>query len=135
MSWDPSQLSTSAVMQVRLEIGDTDTSNELLTDSMISYRLGQHTNDVGLVVILCIEDILAKVSKEYDRSNVGMGASRSQIVTHYRDLLKEKTFRYYSGARATLRGASKSEQTTQELDTDWKPSQFELEQFDKSREG
>ena len=43
-SYDPADLATSAKDQIRVEIGDTDSNNWLLSDEEISYALTQERN-------------------------------------------------------------------------------------------
>ena len=88
-TWDPTALATSELQQVRLTIGDRDSGKPLLTDEEINFRLDQYSDGVLPASIRCVQDILAKLARDVDRSNVGMSSTRSQQTTHYRDLLKE----------------------------------------------
>ena len=88
-TWDPTALATSELQQVRLTIGDRDSGKPLLTDEEINFRLDEYSDGVLPASIRCVQDILAKLARDVDRSNVGMSSTRSQQTTHYRDLLKE----------------------------------------------
>ncbi len=46
-TWDPDQLATSQLMQVRAEIQDVDTNNQLLSDQEINYFGTVETNFWG----------------------------------------------------------------------------------------
>lgn len=132
-TWSDSDLST-ALSQVRQTIGDTQENNQLLSDEMIDWRLGQTTaDDVKAASIGCVQDIIAKLARDYDRSNVGMSVSRSQQIQHYRDLLGdliEESGGNLAAASAApfLGGSSDAEQQTIDSDTDYKQNQFRVGQ-------
>lgn len=124
-TWDETDLST-ALAQVRSAIGDTNDSDELLSDEQINWRLGQVSQDVGEASIRCVRDIIAQLSRDIDRSNVGMSASRSQKIQHYKDLLIE--LKEYGGtlAEMTLTGISDSDEASIEDDADYRPNEFQI---------
>jgi hypothetical protein len=74
--------------QVRLRIGDTNSSDPLLTDAEIDYSITQRTG-VLQSAIECVRVILAKIARDIDRSGAQVQSSRSQKTQHYRDLLKD----------------------------------------------
>lgn len=88
MPYDASKLDSSAIMRVRLEIGDTD-SKEYLKDSEITYFLGKYSDHELRASIACVEAILAKVADDVDASTAGVSTSRSQLTNQFRDLLKD----------------------------------------------
>ncbi len=68
MSWtyDPTQLATSTLYQVRLEIQDTDATNPLLQDEEIDYAVAQEANRWGAAA-RCSEILSRKFSMMADR--------------------------------------------------------------------
>jgi len=118
-TWDETDLST-ALAQVRMTIGDTVENKALLTDEQIAFRLTQHSQAVIPSSISCIQDILAQIARNVDRSNVGMSATRSQATTHYTDLLK--TLRKESAlvAEVDVGGISVSAEKAVNSDPDYK---------------
>ncbi len=126
MTWtyDADNFTGTNLELVRLELGDTNTKDQLLTDEIINVRLGQYSNDITNTVFKCIQDILSKIARDYDRSNVGMSATRSQQTQHYRDMLKEKLAERNQLAEGALMGVSRDEENTLAQDDDYKGSSF-----------
>jgi hypothetical protein len=64
MSWtyDPTQLQDSALMQVRLVLGDTAPDDPLMEDEEIQFYLDQTDNSVLKAAINCIDAALARIS-------------------------------------------------------------------------
>lgn len=119
-TWDSSLLATSALQQVRLTIGDTVSTDELLSDELIEFRLGQYSDDVLLASIECVRDILAQFARDIDKNAVGFSTTRSQKTTHYTDLLKELKQRSSSICEAFVGGTSNSEAETLNSDSDYR---------------
>lgn len=65
-TYDPTQLATSTLYQVRLEIQDTDTNNQLLQDEEITYALSVEANMWGGAA-RCSEILSRKFSMQADR--------------------------------------------------------------------
>lgn len=118
-TWDATDLST-ALSQVRSSIGDTDTNRPLLTDEQITWRLDQYDDDVSAASIRCVQDILGMLARDIDRSNVGMSASRSQQITHYKDLLVELKEENASLAEMFVGGISDDAEDTINSDEDYR---------------
>jgi len=118
-TFDETDLST-ALAQVRMTIGDTSEPKEVLSDEQIQLRLTQHSQSVAAASVTCVKDILAKIARDVDRSNVGMSATRSQMTTHYRDLLKDLKKGSGLVAEADLGGVSVSLEDSINSDTDYK---------------
>lgn len=86
MTWTYSSTSISTdLAKVRLLVGDTNTNDQLLTDEEVAYFQTLDT-DLRLVAARCCDAIVAKLSRNIDRSNLGMSATRSQSIQHYMDL-------------------------------------------------
>lgn len=75
--------------EVRLKIGDTQSALELLSDETIDALLSANDDDVLATSIAATKAILARLSRDTDRSAIGFSTSRSQAVTQYRDLLAD----------------------------------------------
>ena len=118
-TWDDTDLST-ALSQVRLTIGDTDTNRPLLTDEEITYRLGLHSNGILVTSIDCVKDILAKIARDIDRSGEKVSGTRSQKTQHYKDLLKQLMQDNATLCEAYVGGTSDAEADTLEADDDWR---------------
>jgi hypothetical protein len=118
-TWDPSDLST-ALSQVRQTIGDIASTDPLLTDEQIAWRLGQYSQAVQPASIRCVHDIIAKLARDVDRSNVGMSATRSQKITHYKDLLEKLQGENRALAEMSVGGLSESAAATVNSDSDYR---------------
>lgn len=119
-TWDASLLGTSALQQVRATIGDTDSLRALLTDEQINWRLGLYDDEVVPSSIACIKDIIAKLARDVDRNNVGMGSQRSQQIQHYKDLLKELVGENVGLASPYLGGISDSAEDAINSNSDYR---------------
>ena len=137
MTWtyDPTDLSTSRA-QVRFRCGDTNTNEQLLTDEEIAYILSVQ-DAILLAAAQACDAIWAKLSRETDRSNLGMSSSRSQQVQHYKDLAKQLRDEHKAteGDRApvvggTFTGISKNERDSLRQDTDYIRPRAETDLWD-----
>lgn len=133
MTWtfDATDLSTN-LAKVRQTIGDTVTARQLLTDEQIDFRLDQYDDDIDKASIRCIMDILALLTQSnFDRSNVGMSASRSQLITNYQEVLKQLRSESSSLAQAFVGGLSSSTESGFDDSDDYKGPDFRLGMDDK----
>jgi hypothetical protein len=78
---------TTSIGKVRLRIGDTDTNDQVLSDEEIATQTTA-TSSIDVAAMHCCELALAKFSRKVDRSVVGINSTRSQLVTHFQELLK-----------------------------------------------
>lgn len=110
--------------RVRFRIGDTNTDKQLLADEEIAAQLTRFNNDIPLTVVSCIKAIIAKLARDYDRSNLGLSAQRSQQIQHYRDLLAEYQGTGVEGALSNAEmfvgGLSKDKEDSFDDDDDYK---------------
>lgn len=74
--------------RVRFRIGDTDSTDALLTDAEINAAVTAE-GTVVKAALACVKSILARFSKGYDFATDGQSFSRSQRVAHYQQLLVE----------------------------------------------
>lgn len=112
--------------KVRLQIGDTDSNDPLLTDEEINYVLGRYA-DVDRATYECAKVILAgpKVARAVDRNGTGFSASRSQRFQHLKDIVTQWGKASKLSAGLSFTGASASTKTSLESDTDYQPAAFE----------
>jgi hypothetical protein len=119
-TWDTATLTTSALQQVRATIGDIDSGKPLLTDEQINWRLGQYSSSVTPAAIACVRDIIAKLARDVDRSNVGFSSTRSQQITHFKDLLTQLQADNMTLAEVSLGGVSDSAEEALNSDSDYR---------------
>lgn len=128
-TYDPENITTD-LAKVRTIIGDTQTGvAELLTDEQINFFLTQKP-DIYLASIDSAKAIIAKLARDVDRSNIGMSASRSQKVQHYKDLIDQLEIEATAGAEVFAGGLSIDAHTTAETDTDLVQPKFIKDQDD-----
>lgn len=87
MTWtyNLSLLATDPLMQVRAEIQDTDTNEQLLQDEEILYFISQE-GSTYLAAGRAAEAIAAKFSREFDMSGGGLSERAGQLAENYRKL-------------------------------------------------
>lgn len=116
-TFDPEDISTD-LAKVRLKVGDTNSDDRLLTDEQIAFILTESPNLNEAAADSC-DAIVAFLARDVDRSNLGMQASRSQKVQHYKDLAEV----YRSGNRLvaipSFGGSSRSDKELLEANEDF----------------
>lgn len=89
MSWtydgDPS---ASALAYVRFLIGDTDTTDQQLTDEEINYILSINSDNAWQSAIQCAQTLGAKYQRRADSQVGDLRISASQIAKGYWDMAK-----------------------------------------------
>lgn len=90
MSWtyDVTQLSTSQLMQIRFEIGDTDSADPLMQDEEINYAIGAESS-VASAAAKCCEGIARKFARLADTTLGPSKVAASQRFDHYQALAKQ----------------------------------------------
>lgn len=120
MSWSFDESLSTNRDKVRLKLGDTDTTSQLLSNETISALLTEHNDDVDMTTISCCRAIIAKFNRTIDRSGAGMNANRSIIVENYRQLLSELIKMNRGNSGAVYSGSfSRSRKETIEDDSDF----------------
>ena len=114
---------------VRFRLGDTDTANEILTDTEIDALLTQFTSVPLAAAQGCLR-IIAEFARDIDRSGLGMRATRSQKVQHYRDLYTSLLRESNKNVEISVGGLSISEKDSFGEDTDAVQPAFEVGQDD-----
>lgn len=132
MAWDFDATLATDKDRVRLKIGDINSADELLQNETIQAILDQGKSVVG-TSIECINAIIALLSRDTDRSNVGMSTTRSQKIAHYEILLKNLKAENALGAAPKFGGTSDSEKDTLEDDADFRSSPFSRDRNDNRR--
>lgn len=84
MSWtyDPAQLPTSTMMQVRFLVGDTVSSDQQVQDEEITFALTQRSSIYGAGAIVC-RTLAAKLSRQADVVDKDLRSSYSQRAKAY----------------------------------------------------
>ena len=102
MTWTYSvlTLSTTPKDQVRLLIGDTDTTFQLMQNEEIEWLLSENSNSVLAAAIDCCEAIAAEFSKEADTKNGQLSVKASQRAEAY--LILAAKLRKKIGAMADI---------------------------------
>jgi hypothetical protein len=77
---------TASLSQVRFLVGDTDTSDEQLTDTEIAYCLSRAGTSVLLAAVYACEGIAAKYARKVTKSVGDLSIQYSDLQKHYQDL-------------------------------------------------
>lgn len=126
-TYDPRLLATNTTTQVRMMIGDTDSSDPLFQDEEIAYALTQRPTALGAAADCC-RSLAAKFSRQVDSAIGDLRASFSQKYDHFLALS------YQLDAKATEQGGgtpyaggiSEIDKENQQEDTDRVPPQYTL---------
>lgn len=127
MSWsyNPAQLATSPLYQVRLLVGDTDTNDQLVSDEEINWYVSQQTS-VKLAAADVCEAIAAKFARWTDASVDGVSESASQKSERYSARAKELKQDAYSLALPVFGGITVAQQQQADQDTDKVQPSFKI---------
>lgn len=86
MTWTYSgNPASSDVDNVRFRIGDTNTSDQQLSDEEIEWLLTQYGTAIGAALGAC-DALIAKYARLVDSRSADVSVSSSQRLAHYRDL-------------------------------------------------
>lgn len=125
MTWTYSISEASARDQIRGKIGDTRSSSDYDLDDETIDAIYVLYPSVVAASVECVKRIIAKKSRKFDRSAMGMSASQGSVLTQLRDLLTDLQREQMSGAgRIFVGGVSDSANTTQRADTDYVQPSF-----------
>ncbi len=72
---------------VRLMIGDTDTTNEQLTDTVLDWYLDLADDNLTGAAIRACRDLMAKYAAQVDTTNGALSVGASARFDHYKALL------------------------------------------------
>jgi hypothetical protein len=79
---------TTALDKVRLLIGDTDSTDPLLSDDEVNVQITNWPNNVEFAAANCAQQIAAKFARGFDFSSDGQTFNRSERVNHYTELAR-----------------------------------------------
>ena len=138
MAWtygaDPTASNRDAV---RLLIGDTDTNDQQLQDSEVTYFLDLFgvagAERVVPAAIRCCEALAAKYARQVDTTNQGLSVGASKRSEHYRKLADDLRDLETTVAEVFLGGNTFSEAKTMDENTDLIPPTFRRAQNDWNR--
>lgn len=84
MSWtyDPTQLASSQMMQVRFLVGDTIAADQQVQDDEILFALSQRPNIYGAASVVC-ETLASKLSRQADVVDKDLRTTLSQRAKAY----------------------------------------------------
>lgn len=119
---------------VRLLVGDTDTTDQQITDEEIAFGLSQASDDIYNASALLCRALAGKYARLVDTSVESVSSSYSQRAKQYAELAvrltKEgKKLGSVGMGVPVAGGMSISEMEGVESDTDRVPSAFRVEQF------
>jgi hypothetical protein len=133
MTWtyDPTQLETSQMMQVRLRIGDTISSTPLLQDEEINLTLSQR-NSIPGAAAMSAHIVAARFSRLADTTTGSVKISHAQKADAYRKLAADLEAQddQFGGATPFAGGISISDMNTVNSDADRVPNNFIIGQTD-----
>jgi len=129
MSWSYDQNEDTDLDRVRGLIGDTDTTDQLLSDEKIEAELTR-TGSVNAAAIACAESLAAKFSRYTDVRFGPSSESRSQAAKAFADLVKQLRRKLSLVATPYAGGISKVDKETREANTDRVEPSFTTDQFD-----
>ena len=134
MSWnytnDPENNTTD---EIRLLIGDTDSTDEQLSDEELAYYIAQE-GDIYAAAASAARGLAANFARKADKEVDDLSIRWSQLQDHYLALAEKLDVQStMSGVRAYLGGRSKADKLTQEQDTDRVKPQFIVRQFKNPR--
>lgn len=131
MSWtysgDPSSSDRDAL---RFLIGDTDTTDQQLTDEELDYLL-TFEGSVTAAAIAAIRSLIAKFARFADRSVGDLRVAYSQRIDNYRGLLDQlETRQVIHAGKPIAGGLSKARKQIVDEDADRVQPAFRRNQFD-----
>lgn len=134
MTWtyggDPSAEPRDAV---RFLIGDTDTTDQQVTNEEIAYALSENNDQAIPAAAMAVRGLVAKYSRLSDTDIESISIKYSQIAANYASLLDRLESKAAdSGASAAIprvSGVSVSDMESNTLNTDRVPSAFRVGQF------
>ena len=104
--------------EVRFLVGDTDSTDQLVSDEEIAYAIAEESNAL-LAAAKVAKAIMAKFARLVDKSVGDLKLNFSQRMTHYKDLIDQLTERGTASAGIPYSGGiSITDKDNREDDTD-----------------
>lgn len=127
---------TTTLSQIRMKIGDTGgpagTDEVFLTDERINQIYDERPSILGASVE-CVRQILGDIARKTDVNAGSLNTSRSQLTTHYRDLLRDLEAQMAMEAVPKLGGVSISRRDALLEDDDYEGPAFEIGMDENTR--
>ena len=120
MSWSYDDSLPTDRDWVRFRIGSTNSADQDISNEEIEAVLAMKA-DKDTAALACARALLAKFSRDYDRSNIGMSASRSQRIQHLKDVIEELDNEMSTGLEPGWTGQSESAKASVNSDNDFIP--------------
>lgn len=119
---------------VRLFVGDTDTSDQQLTDEEIAFALEQAQNDTYIAASICAQTLAGKYARQVNTKFDDVSDEASSLNEHYTKLsasLREQGRRYGTKGlgRPVAGGVSQSDMRSVDQNTDRVEPKFKQDQF------
>jgi hypothetical protein len=131
-TYDPDTLETDPLMQLRLMIGDTDSTNQLAQDEELSYWLSTEGGGVVQAAIASLEALAATYSTKADRVIGPLSIKYSQISANLCTRAQGlRIDRIALGAQVYAGGIDVDDKRTGELDNGLVKPFFTRTRFDE----
>jgi len=115
---------------IRLLVGDTDQTDQLVTDEEIAYALTQRGNAQLAAAFIC-KAIATKFARFVDKEVGDLKQSYSQRVTQYKEMAEELEASGSIGSAVPFAGGiSVADKESERSDTDRVDPRFREKQFD-----
>lgn len=118
--------------EVRLLVGDTDATDQLITDEEIAYSLAKNPNPYRAAADMA-RVIAAKFARLVTASVGSVSESASDLWTHYKDLAKELDRKAGTYALPSFGGLTIAEHVTDNADTGLVQANAKKDQYDNPR--
>jgi len=132
MSWSYKRTEPAAIDLdwVRLRVGDTDESDQLLQDEEIQALI-DNEGSRSLAAVLCAETIAAKFARRVDKTVGKLSISAGQMAEHYMKLATRLRMEVAIGSAGVYAGGiSVADKADNDADTDVVRPAFAVGQFD-----
>lgn len=130
MTWtysgDPSASDRDAV---RFEIGDTDTTDQQLSNEEIAFALTKYSSVVG-AAIYCCDALIAKYSRYVNQTVGRVNVAYAQRIAHYQAVIA-RLRRRAPAATPFIGGQSDADKLAAEEDTDRNAPTFRVGMFSR----
>ena len=135
MSWSYSDSLTTARDRVRFRTGDTDTNRQMVSNETLDALLVEYNSNVLRVSVIAVRGILAQLTRDTNRSIMGVSGSIDQATTHFRDLLRDliAEMNTEAGVSAGAITISRAETMDAQNGDSMVPPDFRSGQFDIKR--
>jgi len=103
--------------EVRFLIGDTDTSEQQISDEEINYLIDSESTAIGSAIKAC-RNLMAKYARKFSQSVGKVRLEYDQLINHYKMLCETLEKQQSLSVRPYAGGISISDKETTSQDTD-----------------